>query len=354
MFSYQHYVPTLKWKLGEYSSLKEIRTELKEKFTPLIEIPPIQFGKTIDKHIEKVAEKIEDSWGDNNIFFLDLPDINSDARLEENIHPLEFLASDIRKRNLKMVPVTGFDKNEEYQKQIHKINQKDNKGFCLRIYPKDIKEMKLKLKDIKELTGVNTTDIDLIFDLKYMSEEIVNMFQGFLPDMINSIPELEYFRTFVFLATHFPINLSQIKPYTICPLKRYEWIIWRHLVKSRVRRKPTFGDYAIANPEIVQVDPRYMRMSANIRYTTKDEWLIFRGGQTKRDGYGQFHDLSEKLINHKSYCGESFSSGDLYIKECAEHKVGPGNATTWRKVGTNHHITFVVNQINELSNFSGR
>jgi len=353
MFNYQHYVPALKGKLGEYSALKEIRNDLKNKFTPLIEIPPIPLGKTIDKHIEKVGEKINDSWGNDNIFFLDLSDIDLDVRLQGNVHPLEFLASDIRKRNLKMVPVTGFDRDEEYQKQIRKINKLDNMGFCLRIYLKDIDKMKLQLKDIKEIIDANTTDIDLILDLKYIPEEFIDVFQKFLPDIINSIPELKYFRNFIFLATYFPRSLSQIRPYTIYPLTRYEWKIWRYLIKSKVRRKPTFGDYAIANPEIVQVDPRYMRMSANIRYTTENEWFIFKGGQVKRDGYGQFHDLSEKLINHKNYSGENFSSGDLYIKECAKYKVGPGNATKWREAGTNHHITFVLNQIKKISNSYG-
>ena len=38
-----------------------------------------------------------------------------------------------------------------------------------------------------------------------------------------------------------------------------------------------FGDYAIAHPIPTELDPRTMRMSASIRYTTSDEWLILKG-----------------------------------------------------------------------------
>ncbi|MEI7881504.1 MAG: hypothetical protein WCI95_11585 [bacterium] len=36
--------------------------------------------------------------------------------------------------------------------------------------------------------------------------------------------------------------------------------------------------------------------------------------------------------------GPKFSQGDKYIYDCATGTAGTGNLTTWRKVGTNHHL----------------
>jgi hypothetical protein len=357
MFNYKHYVPALKWKLGECSALKNIHKDLKDKFTPLIEIPPIPYdfrneklARKIDEHIDKVGEQIKDSWNKTNPFFLDLSDIELEERLEGNIHPLDALAEDIRKNNLQMIPVTAFDRDEAYQEQISTINKIDNMGFCLRISLDDIDNMEYQLDNLKRFTNISIKSIDLILDLQYISYESIKYILRLLPATINSIPELNDFRTFTFLATCFPQNLQGIEPNSIVPIKRYEWLIWNSLIKNRLDRKPAFGDYVITHPEIIEIDPRVMRMSANIRYTAEEEWFIFKGAQLRREGYVQFHDLSNKIVNHYSYCGEDFSTGDLYIKKCAEKKESTGNATTWRRIGTNHHITFVTKQIHLFSN----
>ena len=46
--------------------------------------------------------------------------------------------------------------------------------------------------------------------------------------------------------------------------------------------------------------------------------------------------------------GPEFSEGDRYISECAGGSAGTGNLTTWRKVGTNHHLEKVVRDISSL------
>ena len=116
----------------------------------------------------------------------------------------------------------------------------------------------------------------------------------------------------------------------------------------RLLRVPSFGDYAVNYPEETFVDPRIMRMSANLRYTLDSEWLILRGRNTRQFGFEQFRDLCSSLVMKSEFAGPSFSAGDKFIDDCAQGSTGPGNATVWRRVGTSHHLTHVSNQIANL------
>jgi len=111
---------------------------------------------------------------------------------------------------------------------------------------------------------------------------------------------------------------------------------------------PVFGDYAIAHPDPGEVDPRIMKASASVRYTTEDHWIVPKGRNLRGHGYDQFFSVCEALIERDEYSGCGFSWGDQYIWDCAHRLKGPGNLTTWRKVGTSHHLAFVVDQLSRL------
>ena len=358
MFSIKHYVPILKWKLGEYMALGELNPDCRDKLTPLIEIPPIPYdfiieepARELDQHLEKVTKQIDKSWGKKRAFFLDLPNIAPEDRMKNNIHPINFLANEAREKKLKMIPVIDMDKDQNYQTQVKTINQQDQNGICLRIKRDDFGDANLKdnLKKFIEFMEINQEKVDLILDLEYVAPQYEKMVMDFLPTTINSIHNLNNWRTFTFAATSFPEYLTDIPKHSVNTIRRSEWHIWNYLLKSKIGRKPSFGDYAIAHPEITEIDPRVIKMSANIRYATDTEWLIFKGGNLRREGYEQFHELCNIIVNHGNYCGEEYSAGDLHIKKCANRDTTPGSPTTWRKVGTNHHLTFIANQIFNLA-----
>jgi len=51
------------------------------------------------------------------------------------------------------------------------------------------------------------------------------------------------------------------------------------------------------------------------------------------------------LLRSPAYSGPQFSWGDRYISDCARGKTSCGNLTTWRRVGTSHHIAYLNQQI---------
>ena len=167
------------------------------------------------------------------------------------------------------------------------------------------------------------------------------------------VPQVAAWRQVVLAAASFPEDLSEVDAATVSTLPRREWELWSMLQrrpKLLPRQDFVFGDYGIAHPVPRELDPRTMRMSASIRYTTPDSWLVIKGRNVRQYGFEQYFDLCRALVNRPEYNGADFSWGDAYIAKCAERVSGPGNATTWRKVGTNHHLTLVARQIaNQLA-----
>ncbi|RZM22580.1 MAG: hypothetical protein EOO88_28965, partial [Pedobacter sp.] len=114
-------------------------------------------------------------------------------------------------------------------------------------------------------------------------------------------------------------------------------------------RQFVFGDYGIVHPEKPEIDPKIMRATAKIRYTMEDCWLVIKGeGLHKGDRYKQYFSLAEILASDPIFEGPDFSWGDDHVVNCSNRNTTTGNPTTWVKVDTNHHITFVVRQLNRI------
>ena len=194
--------------------------------------------------------------------------------------------------------------------------------------------------------GVSPSDADLLLDLRALNPADGITLTGNVLTLISRIPLLEQWRSLALAATGFPANLTGLPPAGLSLIARLEWVLWRNVVsRARRLRLPAFADYGIAHVEPSEVDPRIMRPSASIRYTVDEAWLILKGRNLRDHGYGQFHDVCRHLIQRPEYAGPDFSSGDRYIERCANDRTGTGNLTTWRRVGTSHHIAFVVSQL---------
>jgi hypothetical protein len=361
MFPLNDYVPILKGKDGEYGALSSMGPDEKEEITPLIEIPPIPWDhtndvpeKTIDQHLMKVDRKLEKSCGTDQPFLLDLMWIGERERMADGSHPLAYLFDRVRLTGLNAIPVTGLVRADDYQGACRDIAKEDKRGVCLRILKDDFDEAETLEATIAKLLGllrVSPAETDLILDLGSLHKESENEHPTDAVSLIESLPLIKKWRSFTLAATGFPVDLMGLPPSEISTLRRLEWTLWSGLGRDRrIVRTPAFGDYAIAHPQPPEVDPRLMRPSASIRYTTQDFWLILKGKNLRDHGYKQFHDVSKSLLRIPAYSGAEFSWGDRYIKDCANRTVSSGNLTTWRRVGTSHHIAFVTKQIaNHLS-----
>jgi hypothetical protein len=296
-----------------------------------------------------VDSKLEKAWGSDQPFFVDLMWIGERERMSDGAHPLSHLFSKIRLRALKAIPVTGLIRADDYQEACRKIVAEDKRGVCLRLQKDDFEERGSLESAIAKLLGslrVFPKDSDLLLDLGSLHTENGGVPSIDVVSLVKYIPFIEKWRSFVLAATGFPVDLIGLPPSEVSTVWRSEWTLWCSVAADRrIARSPIFGDYAIAHPQPPEVDPRVMRPSASIRYTTDDAWLILKGKNLKNYGYQQFHDVSKSLLRSSAYSGPQFSWGDRYISDCAKGKASCGNLTTWRRVGTSHHIAYVTQQV---------
>jgi hypothetical protein len=133
---------------------------------------------------------------------------------------------------------------------------------------------------------------------------------------------------------------------------RREWLLYKALMGmlAAAARRPAFGDYAIAYPKLPQGDMRLLKPSATVRYAVNDGWIIAKGSNVRENGFEQYRGCCGVVTGSASYLGAGFSPGSEYIDRCRSGMATTGNLSTWRWVGTNHHMTKVVH---DLASFHG-
>jgi hypothetical protein len=268
--------------------------------------------------------------------------------MNDATHPVDFVFDSARARGLSPIPVVSLIKGEEYLTACASSAARDRRGICIRIQREDFvdfADLGAEITRVLDAVGAERRTADLLLDFRALTPEPRGLNAGDALGLIDRVPELNTWRTFTVAATSFPENLIGLPASDSSFIPREEWNLWRSILRGRPSRLPSFADYAISHPEPAEVDPRVMRPSASVRYTADDYWLVLKGRNLRDHGYEQFHEVCRELIERPEYSGRPFSWGDEYIDDCASESVGTGNLTTWRKVGTSHHLAFVLRQL---------
>lgn len=352
------YVPVLKGKEGEFAALEVLTPEVKRHLMPLIEIPKVPYdyandrpAKSLDDHVAGVAERLRKCFSHAPLY-LDLPWFEEEENLKDGRVAFELVLNDCVRLGVEAIPVISRVNSPKYLNAAHRYATANRSGICIRLLVKDFEEeIDLDSEVDRLLAGLSDTECDLLIDLEDLSP-VANREVLVARSIFSMLPANKNWRRMIMAATSFPEDLSEVDAATTTKLPRREWELWQTLQRrqSKLPRPDLiFGDYAISHPVPTELDPRTMRMSANIRYTTPNDWLVLKGRNVRQYGFDQYFELCKVLVDRTEFSGQKFSWGDNYIAECADGLTGPGNATTWRKVGTNHHLTLVVKEIAKLS-----
>jgi hypothetical protein len=360
-FSHLQYVPCLRWKQGEYQALLRLDDATQQALTPLIEVPGIGWdfenqreARTIDEHLASFPKRVHRKWK-SRASFVDLNHIHPSERMSNGYHPVRFVFDGLRAFGCSSVPVTGLDRDKQYQQEVKEVMAIDKVGACLRVGIEIAAKSSFKpqVDSLLSILKARPTNCDFILDLGAPSFLPIEGFARVLQTIIGALAHLGEWRTLSLIGTAFPYTMGEIKKEAQI-VARYEWMLYKTLIAALDRsglRLPAFGDYGIAHPSVPPADMRLVKPFAKIRYTINDAWYIVKAKNVRDEKYGgfeQYRELCGRIMSSRHYCGPTYSWGDARIAQCASGTGSTGNLTTWVQVDTNHHAEKVVRDISSF------
>lgn len=371
-FDHHHYVPILKGKMGELLALA--KADNPKQFTPLVEVVPVPWvypekgepylSKTMDRHIKDTATSFKQAMGILPRVFIDGFHIEKET-LQDGSSPMAELFSRLRSGGINVVPTIGLDREEEYANAVRDAIATDKRGCCLRLWESDlegISDLESQISSLLRMLSVNPESTHLLIDFKDKVPPKVA-----LPLLVNALPRVNEWATLTLSSSAFPQFISDLKTNKIEELERSEWLAWVYVRTSQIagkKRLPTFSDYGINHPSLVEEqNPRKIRVSPNIRYTSSTSYVVAKGQappRKKKDETAeqeaarkrllpsvQYPKLAAMIKEHSSWKGGPFSWGDGFIDRCSQKRC-TGSGSDWRGVGASHHIALVLQQIANL------
>jgi hypothetical protein len=358
-FDQSHYVPIILTKRGERSALTDLASTCKDAMTPLFVVNPVDWNfddeapaKTIDAHLIDLPLKLAQSWGTKPAM-IDLLFIEQSAIMSNGDHPLVWLTAQAAVHGLPLVPVTSIDRDATHQQAVRDVHARDGLGASLRLPASEFPSALAPgaLNAFLAGLGVGPGEVDLVLDLG--DEVTSSLARPTIRGELTSLPLLNDWRTLTVAGASFPKDLSGV-PRGISEIDRAEWLLYQDLAAvPPASRTPTFADYVIAHPDpSMDVDPRVMSISAALRYTTGDIWLVFKGELFKgRAGSGlgaaAVTPLASALVADNRFAGIVHCTGDVWFDAVASGQSG-SNPEQWRRHGTVHHLTTVTDQVANL------
>lgn len=356
----ERYVPILRGKAGEFIAVEHLSTTAKGQLTPLFELTPIDWDydsgqpkSTIADHVHGFAKRVFTACGTATEALVDFRHCDGNLQFANGSNAVTHVLTEARGLGLRLIPVVGLQQTAEYSTAVLSAIQQDRRGLCLRIEATEAQRCVVHPQELQAFLdqfAVNPSDIDLVIDAGQLTASVVGAVQFGLVATLNAFPMLHQWRTLTLAAGSRPEDTTGVATNSIDLSERLEWALWRY-VRPLAARTPDFGDYGSQSPGYSDFDIRnvFNTMVAKIWYTIDQQWMTVKGHVLRRFGYDQFHDLCQVLASRPEFSGAGFSWGDNYIAACAQRTVGKGNLTTWVSVSTNHHLTFVADQLATLS-----
>jgi hypothetical protein len=336
----------LKGKRAEFPALKDV--ELKDHLTPLMEAVPTAPPDCIATNMANV-------WPDTLPYFVDMLFLDDEDMTEGEAadHPIATCLAKAAEADQHAIPVTGTARSPAYQSALRTIVDEQQNGFAIRLVPQDFEDEDQLIEAIDSLVEYVDIDKDAI-DILVDGDTVAGLPAATVSQLhrarIDVLPYADEWRTITAIAGAFPMGLAPLTSGAWNTPPRVDWLGWHAIVRRprNLTRLPAYGDYTIAHPNLPPTGRA--TILAQLRYATPDTFLVWKGHNVFKHaaGFGQFLQICQSMVARREYCGLNFSAGDAEIHEKATNGGSPGNAERWRRIGTNHHIEMVLDQLASL------
>ncbi len=348
-FDHGHYVPILKLKRAEKAALALIEPVLAPHVTPLFELVEMPQDGDWGRHLGNAFRSLPECTRTYARCFLDLREISS-LGVARATQVFERAAA----ARIPFTPVTGVSRSVDVGPALaHR-----RLGLALRVTRAEYEDGGLagRLRNFVRDHRLRPPDVDLIVDLGSVDDLVLPGLMALADAVMAEVPDHGSWRNLILAACAFPLSMAVVDRHSFALIERTDWIGWReHLYKRRaaIARLPTYSDCAIQHPRGVEgFDPVRMQVSATIRYTQDETWLLVKGEGTRLTPPSvQFPRLAKRLAYgdlRVHFMGAAHCKGCKGTQDAADGAPRLGSAEAWRRLGTAHHISTVVRSIRAL------
>ena len=344
------YVPVLKGRQGEFAALADIQLSTRQRVLPLVEIVPGPADEPADLRslINHTARKLKVWAGDR--LLLDAGLLPTDVTVDGPSGAIGYAVSAAVGELVNATPVIRLNDEDLALQDASAAHSEHGNGIAIRLSLEDLDEdsedIDESLSRLMAKLGVSRSYVDLVLDLSVVDgDPAVRVLSRLAADALRGLTAVEDWRQVVVTAGAFPADLSTFGPWTIGEPIRYDAALYDRLQqRKRIARMPIYGDYAIAHPLLVN-GPAFPPVP-QLRYTVADKWLALKGSRNDPRGHEQFYEVCAKIARHPEFVGPGLGRADTRIADPSRH--GPGNGSTWRQIGTTHHLDYVVQRLTSL------
>jgi hypothetical protein len=347
------YVPVLKWRQGEYQALFLLDDEVKNFVVPLIVIPPREYDfeeqrmkKTVHEHIETFPKRLKQKWS-TRLALIDSHESLENEKMDDGRLVIDFILQEAKSLGCMVTPVVSLTKSDSYLNSVKVFAEKNDCGVALRVKLAELSRpsASAEISKLLQILEVSWKNVDLVVDIGDPGNfQPYVVFAKVISGAIAKIAGSDLSRSKTLIGTS--LKLSEVKKPGATQF-RHEWSLYKEFRTEFEKNMftPSFGDYAIEAPDFAEgVDMRMVKPGGKIVYTTADSWLIPKGGAF-RTNTAQMIDHCVAIISSGYYMKRIFCKGDERIEDTANRVNNCGSLTTWKGVGVNHHITYVVRQL---------
>ncbi|MDX2142512.1 MAG: beta family protein [Rhodospirillaceae bacterium] len=357
----------LKANQGELEALKHLDSNTARKITPLFEIGQItdairerkymRTSKTpVMTYLSRALDAIGKVWVAKTAM-IDGFNWAADATVESGQHAMAYLVQGLAARGVVVIPLVGYDRwgNDIYRLGIASIPAPIDGRYCLRLdssamedaaEPDHFKEV---ISHIIETLALKPATCSVLLDFGDVSTPSapIEKLVASASDVVKQLQRLG-FQEYVVAGCSLPrsVDLAVDSHDSTDMVARKEMLTWQALRQSLSGIRILYGDYGVRGPTTTEIRSKYT--NGKIRHTINKQTFVARGHAFYADhSNAQMQDLSTTVVQSPHFLGEKFSWGDAEIKRCSSFGAF-GSLSSWIAIDTNHHLTFVVQEVEEF------
>lgn len=341
------YTPILKSKQGEAKALMRLDRQIKSNIIPFFDVLALKsgFSNGSDVHafLEKQAINIAAAWNGCGHCYVDLYDVDPSARGYDGEHPVNIVHEKIAFDRIDAIPVVGVERDIAYKLAVRRVVSAGVDAIAVRLGSEDIQLPSMLVERVSRLIleiGASDLPLHVFMDFRSIENTDSDVIQIRVNRALVEIRKLNPSRI-VFAASAIVSDMGKVKKGGLKSVVRRDFLVWEILANTH--KDIDYADYGVVHPDYFDFDPKTIKPSAKIRYTSDKEWIIVKGSRWVSDT-SQHRSLSNLLYESEKFRGEDCWGGRNIVSAATG-----GHAfkmlVDWVTIDQNNHITHTARQL---------